>query len=128
VGQRSKIEQLDPRVREIVDQLVREGRASIDDIVARLRELLGPIEAPSRSSVGRYVARANAQMSRYREAREVAKVWFDKLDADLRSQLADQLAENNRRLAEAASELKATTKLVYWLCAYVLERLGERGR
>jgi hypothetical protein len=96
---RSKIEQLDPRVREIVDQLVREGRASIDDIVARLRELLGETDAPSRSSVGRYAMRAKAQMARYREAQEVAKVWIGKLDAEPEGDVGRLLSEMLRTVA-----------------------------
>lgn len=73
---KSKITQLDPRVREAVDAAVREGRATIDDILVLIRSYG---ETASRSSVGRYVKNATQQLARYREAQEIAKVWAGKL-------------------------------------------------
>ena len=62
---RSAIKRLDPRIREAVDKLVRDGRATIDDIVDRLEGMLGE-HAPSRSSVGRYVKSTREKMARFR--------------------------------------------------------------
>jgi len=102
---RSKIERLDPRIREAVDELVRGGRATIDEIVERLRAMLGE-NAPSRAAVGRYAQRATAKMQRYREAQEVAKVWIAKLDQEPEGDVGRLLAEMLRTVAfEALGQL-----------------------
>ncbi len=98
MARRSQIEQLDPRIREVVDQLIRAGRATHDDIVERLKDMLGE-EAPSRSAVGRYAKRARAQMRRYREAQEVAKVWIGKLEEQPDSDVGRLLSEMLRTVA-----------------------------
>jgi polyhydroxyalkanoate synthesis regulator phasin len=98
MAQRSKIERLDPRIREVVDQLIRDGRATIDEIVDRLREMIGD-EAPSRTAVGNYAQRARKQMARYREAQEVAKVWIGKLDQEPDGDVGRLLSEMLRTVA-----------------------------
>lgn len=98
MARRSSITQLDPRVRELVDRLVREGRATIDQIVAELEARLGQ-DAPSRSSVGRYAANARRQMERYREAQEVAKVWVGKIEEEPDGDVGRLLAEMLRTVA-----------------------------
>ena len=96
MAKRSSITQLDPRVREAVDAAIREGRATIDDLVV----LIGSYGATaSRSSVGRYVKNATAQLNRYREAQEVAKVWIGKLADDPQSDVGRLLAEMLRTVA-----------------------------
>lgn len=93
---RSSISQLDPRVREAVDAAIREGRATIDDLVVLIASYGA---TASRSSVGRYVRNATAQLSRYREAQEVAKVWIGKLAEDPQSDVGRLLAEMLRTVA-----------------------------
>lgn len=93
---KSSIKQLDPRVKSAVDAAIREDRATIDDIVAIIRELGG--EA-SRSAVGRYKQKAEAQMARYREAQEIAKVWIGKLTTDPEGDVGRLLAEMLRTTA-----------------------------
>lgn len=93
---KSKITQLDPRVRAAVDEAVREGRATIDDIVVLVKAMGG--EA-SRSSVGRYVKNASEQMKKFREAQEIAKVWIGKLSADPEGDVGRLLAEMLKTVA-----------------------------
>lgn len=93
---KSSIKQLDPRIKSAVDSAIREDRATIDDIVAIIRELGGDA---SRSAVGRYKAKAEAQMARYREAQEVAKVWIGKLQTDPEGDVGRLLAEMLRTTA-----------------------------
>ena len=105
MARRSRVAQLDPRIREVVDRLVREGRASIDDIVADLIARLGD-DAPSRSSVGRYAANARRQMERYREAQEVARVWVGRLEEEPDGDVGRLLSEMLRTVAfQQLSEL-----------------------
>ncbi len=71
---KSSIERLDPRVKQAVDQAVREGRATIDEIVAMVRTMGAKV---SRSAVGRYVKGAEQEMEKYRQAQALAKVWAE---------------------------------------------------
>ena len=96
MGRQSSINKLEPRIREAVDRLVRDGRATIDEIVDAIDALGG--EA-SRSSVGRYVKNAREQMQRYREAQEVAKVWVGKLEEDPKGDVGRLLSEMLRTVA-----------------------------
>lgn len=96
MARKSSIKQLDPRIREAVDAAIREDRATIEDIVALIRSLGG--EA-SRSAVGRYKQAAEAQMARYREAQEVAKVWIGKLQTEPEGDVGRLLAEMLRTTA-----------------------------
>ncbi len=96
MAQKSRIAQLDPRVREAVDQAIREGRATIDDLVVLIRSYGA---TASRSSVGRYVKNASQQLARYREAQEVAKVWIGKLTDEPEGDVGRLLAEMLRTVA-----------------------------
>lgn len=96
MGRQSAIRKLDPRIRDAVDTAIREGRATIEDVVAIIRSMGGDA---SRSAVGRYKQQAEAQMARYREAQEVAKVWIGKLQADPEGDVGRLLAEMLRTTA-----------------------------
>jgi hypothetical protein len=96
MAQKSKITQLDPRVRAAVDDAIREGRATIDEIVLLIRGMGG--EA-SRSSVGRYVKNAAAQLKQYRDAQEIAKAWVGRLNAQPEDDVGRMLAEMFKTLA-----------------------------
>lgn len=96
MARKSSIVQMDPRIRAAVDAAIREGRATIADIVAIVDELGGVV---SKSAVGRYKQQAEAQMARYREAQEVAKVWIGKLQADPEGDVGRLLAEMLRTTA-----------------------------
>jgi len=91
----STIERLDNRIREAVDAAVR-GGATIDEIVETITELGGDA---SRSAVGRYVKRTREQMERYRHAREMAKAWIGRLEADPEGDVGRLLAEMLRTVA-----------------------------
>jgi hypothetical protein len=93
---KSKITQLDPRVRAAVDDAVREGRATVDDIVLLIKSMGG--EA-SRSSVGRYVKNASEQLKKFREAQEISKVWIGKLTTEPEGDVGRLLAEMLKTLA-----------------------------
>jgi hypothetical protein len=102
----TKIDRLDPRVREVVDELIRKRRATIEEITARLRDMLGEDEAPSQATVGRYVKRGREQMASYREAQDVAKVWIGKLDQVPEGDVGRLLSEMLRTVAfETLGEL-----------------------
>lgn len=96
MGRQSAIRKLDPRIRDAVDTAIREGRATIEDVVAIIKAMGGDA---SRSAVGRYKQQAEAQMARYREAQEVAKVWIGKLQADPEGDVSRLLAEMLRTTA-----------------------------
>jgi hypothetical protein len=96
MGQKSSIDKLDPRIREEVDRLIRDGRATIDQIVDALRGLGADV---SRSAVGRYVQNANAQLEKYRQAQDVAKVWIARLDEEPEGDVGRLLSEMLRTVA-----------------------------
>lgn len=96
MSRKSSIKQLDQRIKAAVDAAIREDRATIDDIVDIIRGMGGEI---SRSAVGRYKQNAEAQMLRYREAQEVAKVWIGKLQTDPEGDVGRLLAEMLRTTA-----------------------------
>jgi hypothetical protein len=93
---KSSITKLDPRVKEAVDNAIRDGKLTIDDIVAIIVELGGDA---SRSAVGRYKKRAESMMGRYREAQEIAKVWVGKLQTDPEGDVGRLLSEMLRTTA-----------------------------
>lgn len=76
MGRKSSITQLDPRIQEAVHEAVRDGRATIDQIVELIREMGGEV---SRSAAGRYVKNVNAAMAKYKQARDIATVWIEKM-------------------------------------------------
>ncbi|MGA0569635.1 phage protein Gp27 family protein [Variovorax sp. VNK109] len=92
----SSITQLDPRVKEAVDEAVRDGRLTIDQIV-RLIEEQGA-EA-SRSAVGRYVKNARERMEDYRQAQQIATVWVNKLGKEPEGDIGRMLLEMLRVVA-----------------------------
>lgn len=96
MGRKSAIKQLDPAIREAADAAIREGRATIEEITALINSMGGAV---SKSAVGRYKQQAEAQMARYREAQEVAKVWIGKLQADPEGDVGRLLAEMLRTTA-----------------------------
>lgn len=99
MARKSSIQQLDPRLREAIDGLIRDGRHTLDDIVEHLAKLNGGEAPVSRSALGRYAQRAEEQMRRYREAREVAKVWVDKFENEPDGDVARLLPEMLRSVA-----------------------------
>lgn len=128
VNRKSSIVRLDPRIRDAVDNAVREGRASVDDIVALIKSMGG---RASRSAVGRYVKGATAEMEHYRQAQHLAKVWAEQipkngdvaqLSRDVLTSLAfraaSQLAEDDdingkevMLLAKALRDISSSSKL-----------------
>lgn len=94
--QKSSITKLDPRIRAELDRLIREGNYTIDSLVDALRSM-GVDQ--KRSNVGRYAKNVEAQMARYREAQEVAKVWIGKLKEDPAGDVGRLLTEMLRTLA-----------------------------
>tara|TARA_R110001583_G_scaffold195522_3_gene375203 strand:- start:41492 stop:42031 length:540 start_codon:yes stop_codon:yes gene_type:complete len=99
MARKSSIQQLDPRLRSAVDELIRQGRFTLDDIVAHLAKLNGGEAPVSRSALGRYAQRAEEQMRRYKEAQEVAKVWVNKFENEPDGDVARLLPEMLRSVA-----------------------------
>jgi hypothetical protein len=126
MGRKSSIKRLDPRVREAVDAAIREGRATIDDIVAIVAAMGGQA---SRSAVGRYKQQAEAQMQRYREAQEVAKVWIGKLQADPEGDVGRLLAEMLRTTAfQTLGDMEAATPGDVMFLAKALKDLASADK
>jgi hypothetical protein len=124
---KSKVTQLDPRVRAAVDDAVRDGRATIDEIVLLVKQLGG---AASRSSVGRYVKNATAQLKKFREAQEIAKVWIGKLNADPEGDVGRLLAEMLKtvafqQIADMGEGEAETTSMDLMLVAKALDHLSR---
>ncbi|MBA2411073.1 MAG: DUF3486 family protein [Gammaproteobacteria bacterium] len=123
---RSTITLLDPRIREAVDRLIRENRATIDDIVASIDGLA------SRSAVGRYVKSAREQMAKYREAQEIAKVWIGKLEAEPEGDVGRLLSEMLRTVAfeqiSKRADGEASTPLEMSLLARTIKDLSAADK
>ena len=96
MGRKSSIKKLDPRIRDAVDGAIRDGRATIDDLVELIEQHGG--EA-SRSAVGRYVKNANQQMEKFRQAKEISKVWVGKIEEDPDGDMGRMLSEMLRTVA-----------------------------
>lgn len=96
MGRKSSIKKLDPRIREAIDAAIRDGRATIDELVELIERHGG--EA-SRSAVGRYVKNANQQMEKFRQAKEIAKVWVGKIEEDPDGDMGRMLSEMLRTVA-----------------------------
>lgn len=129
MGRKSTIAQLDPRIREAVDAAIRDGRATIQDIVDLIREMGGAV---SHSAAGRYKQNAEAQMGRYREAQEVAKVWVDRLEAEPQGDVARLLPEMLRTIAfqvlgEMGNKEEGPEPMDLMLLAKSLDHLGKAG-
>lgn len=125
--QRSKVAQLDPRVRVAVDDAVREGRASIDEIVGLIRSMGADA---SRSSVGRYVKNANEQLKHFREAQEIAKVWAGKLTEDPEGDIGRLVTEMLKVVAyqqvgDMGTEGSETKPMDVMLLAKALDHLSR---
>lgn len=96
MGRKSSITQLDPRIRDAVNDAVRDGRATIDEILVLIKSMGGEV---SRSAVGRHVKKATEQMKRYRDAQEVAKVWIAKLTDEPEGDVGRLVAEMVKTVA-----------------------------
>jgi hypothetical protein len=96
---RSSISRLDPRIREAVDDAIREGRATIDDLVALIRAQGGQA---SRSAVGRYAQGMELSLKRYRETQEIAGRWMKQFQENPDSDVGRLLAEMLKTIAFAS--------------------------
>lgn len=122
MARKSSITRMDPRIREAVDTAIREGRATIADIVGLVRELGADV---SKSAVGRYKQNAEAQMARYREAQEIAKVWIGKLQADPEGDVGRLLSEMLRTISfNTMGDMEAGTPQEVMFLAKALKDLA----
>lgn len=81
---RSSIARLPVELADLCHRLIREGR-TIHEITDKLNELDADV---SKSAVGRYVKSAREQMSRFREAQEVAGRWVAELGENSKGDVA----------------------------------------
>lgn len=79
MGTVSTIKRLDPRIKEAVDEAIRDGRATINEIVTMVREMGGGV---SRSALGRYKQSMEQAMETYRACQQMAAVWAKKIQED----------------------------------------------
>lgn len=87
MGRKSTVKYLDPNVREELDAMIRDGRATIDQMKEWLDNQLGD-DAPSRAAVGRYKQSFEKGMEIYRISQDMAKQWGKKLQDDPDSSVA----------------------------------------
>lgn len=125
---KSKVAQQDPRIREAVDEAIRDGRASTDEIVLLIKSMGGDV---SRSSVGRYMKNATSQMQRYRDAQEMSKVWVGKLKTDPQGDVGQLLVEMLKTVAFQSlanlneDDAKAPTAMELMLLAKSLDHMSS---
>lgn len=127
---KSSVQELDPRLREVLDALIREGRHTLDEILAKLAELNDGNKPVSRSALGRYAQQAEQQMQRYREAQEVSKVWLAKLEAEPDGDVARLLPEMLRMvcfktIGEMDDREEPAEAMEVMLLAKALDHLGK---
>jgi len=79
MGRKSSITQLPPEIKQQVDRLLGDGRATIEEIVAQLTAMGTTV---SKSAVGRYKKTFDAEGENIRQAQAMAGVWAEKLGAD----------------------------------------------
>lgn len=96
MGRISSVRRMDPRIREVIDGLIRQGNHTIDEIVVHLEDMgAGGL---SRSAIGRYKKSAEEAMESYRRAQEVSKVWVAEFGQEPESRvgkMAIELAKAN---------------------------------
>ena len=80
----SSIARLPQELADLCHRLIREGK-TIHEITDKLNELDADV---SKSAVGRYVKSAREQMTRYREAQEVAGRWVSELGENSKGDVA----------------------------------------
>lgn len=124
MGRQSSIRKLPPEIRKEVHRLIGEG-ATIDAIVEQLQNLGADI---SRSATGRYKQKYEDQLKRYREAREVASVWVQKIGKDPDSDVGLLLGELLKtvafsQLADMAGSDKPTKPMDIMLLAKAIQSL-----
>lgn len=90
MGRKSSIDQLDPRLRDELDRLIRDRRFTIDAILAHMQQMGAPLK---RSAIGDYKKRSEERLARYREAQEVAGTWVRSLGESPDSKTGQLLAE-----------------------------------
>ncbi len=79
MARRSRVKDLPPEVRSVVDDLIKNG-VPLDDIVDKLAEL-NVEDAPSRSALGRYKLEVDRVGERLRRSREISRVFVERLGA-----------------------------------------------
>ncbi len=89
MGRHSTISKLPKEIRQEILRLISDG-ATIDEIVAHLEAMDTEV---SRSAIGRYKQKETDRLKRYREAREVAGMWIQKMGEDPESELGMMLGE-----------------------------------
>lgn len=96
MGRKSSIKQLPPDIKEVIDKAIREERATLDEICQVIDEMGGEV---SRSALHRYRKKAEEQMTRWRDAQEVAKVWMGKIEETPDDEFGRMLSEMLKTLA-----------------------------
>lgn len=130
MGTVSTIKRLDPRIKEAVDEAIRDGRATIDEILRLIRSLGGDV---SRSAVGRYKQSMEEAMETFRASQEMAKVWVEKLGSEpetdagrLAAQILSMVAMHTAREAMNSGEAMPATDLM--MASKALEHLGRYNK
>lgn len=87
MGQKSTVAMIDPAVKDDLDRMIRDGRATIDAMVEYLQEQLGE-DAPSRSAVGRYKKNMEEGFEVFRSTQDIARVLAEKIKDEPDSPIA----------------------------------------
>lgn len=138
MGRRSSIEQLPADLSALCHRLIREGR-TIQAITDKLNELDADV---SSSAVGRYVKSAREQMTRYRDAQQVAGMWVEQLGENSKGDVAtlcqqmltgiahatlDQIAQQQLQ-ADEAGNAKPMKAMDLMLLAKALESMESGSK
>lgn len=100
-GRRSKVQMLPDKIKEQLDEMLRDGKLTQKDILGFINGKLADegIDKLSRSGFNRYSTRMESAGSRIREAREVAEAWTAKLGSKPTGEVSSMMIEMIRTLA-----------------------------
>jgi hypothetical protein len=98
MGRRSNIDSLPPAIRDLIGELIRNGKTieQIKDHLNAMPEVDGEV---SRSSVGRYVRNTKLLMHDYMRAQEMARTWAVKAGEDPNSDVGTLVGEMLKSVA-----------------------------
>lgn len=109
MGRQSSIDRLPPKIREALNEWLRDPQITQAQAVERTADLVAElndglpedqrIEAPSKSAVNRYAVRMEQVGEKLRQSREIADMWIARIGAQPQGQLGNLVNEMLRTLA-----------------------------
>lgn len=109
MGRQSSIDRLPEKIRESLNEWLRDPAITQEQAVARTQELVDQIneglpedqhvQPPSKSAVNRYAVKMDKVGEKLRQSREVADMWIGKLGSQPQGQIGNMITEMLRSLA-----------------------------